>query len=278
MPVPAAVALAPAALGFLSNAGQAISGALNLKDDKAELSRLTPAFYKVQKEYDENRNQALGLAQSGITQTAKDYYTDTAGAGLGTGIDALRQLGGNPNDVARLMSSYNDSIRKVMAEDSEKQIGNIKYFQQVNKDLAGQKTMQWSINEYQPYQNKLKELTQRIAADKQNIWGGVQGAIGSAQAGVTALQNNDLLGKLYGGDTAGATKTSSVLGGGSISNPGRFQNTFGVPDIFDVTVGENYNRPDASQTQRTANPGMTEEQLNSLEQLLNEVRQNLQPQ
>lgn len=204
-------ALIPAALGVLTGGAQAISSAIGLKKDRKELDRLKQPFYKVQDEYYRNNNQAAELASGGITQGAKDFYSDMAGRGLGAGISGVLQAGGSPNDISKIFDSYNTSIRKLGVDDAEAQINNIKYYHQTNRDLAGQKTQQWAINEYQPYQNKLKDLTERVAANKANIWKGVQGVVGSVQAGVTASQNNKLLDNLFkgsAGDPTGGFGTS----------------------------------------------------------------------
>ncbi len=232
-------ALIPAALGVVSGIGQTISGIINQKKDKAELARLTPAFYKIQDEYQRNENQAAEMAGGGLTQGSKDFYGDMAGRGLSSGISGMLAAGGDPNNIARLFDSHNTSMRKLATDDSEAQINNIKYFQQVGKDLAGQKTQQWAVNEYQPYQNKLKELTQKIAANKQNIWNGIQGAIGGAQAGVTALQNEKLLGNLFKGidDAGGATMIDKAAASGKAINSFNF-----IQDPFkkqEATVSKN---------------------------------------
>lgn len=197
MPVPAAIALAPAAISLVSNAAQFFGANSQQKKDKEELARLATPFYKVQDEFYGNRNSALESAQSGLTQDSKDYYTDQASRGLGTGISAVLQGGGSPNDIARLLDSYNSGIKSIASEDATRQLDNIRYYHRANTELAGEKIKQWTINEYQPYQNKLKELTQRIAADKQNKFNAIQGAIGSIQAGVTSSQNNGLLKSLF---------------------------------------------------------------------------------
>jgi hypothetical protein len=201
--------LAAPILGVAAGVGQTVSGIINQKKDKAELARLAPAFYKIQDEYQRNENQAAEMAGGGLTQGSKDFYGDMAGRGLSSGISGMLAAGGDPNNIARLFDSYNTSARKLATDDSEAQINNIKYFQQVGKDLAGQKTQQWAVNEYQPYQNKLKELTQKIAANKQNIWNGIQGAIGGVQAGVTATQNEKLLSSLFKGIDGGANSTAT---------------------------------------------------------------------
>jgi hypothetical protein len=243
MPIGAAI---PAIIGGLASAGQAISGASNLRKDKAELARLSPAFYKIQDEYYGNYNQAAEMAGSGLTAGAKDYYSDMAGRGLGSAIGATMESGGSPNDIAKMFDSYNQSIRSLGVEDSERQVANIKYFQQVGKDLAGQKTQQWVINEYAPYQNKLKELTNRIAADKQNIWGGIQGVAGAAQAGVTAMQNDKLLNDLFKGvgDKDVGTKINAMGIVDKINKDVKFdfpeRQKLSLPDPY---PGQNINRP-----------------------------------
>ncbi len=192
MPLGGGLTLAGAGLSVLSGAGKAIFGGSELKKTKQELASLRMPGYKIQDEYFQNRNIAGSLAQGGLTQGAKDYYTEEAGRGLGAGISATLQGGGGVNDISRLLDTYNRGIKNVAAEDAEKQMSNIKNYTDTLKDLAGQKTMQWAINEYQPYQNKLKELTQRRAAGYQNLFGGIGDIAGGLGAAGTALQNTGL--------------------------------------------------------------------------------------
>lgn len=240
------LAAVPAVIGGLVSAGQAIGGASQLQKDKAELKRLTPAFYKIQDEYYRNERQAAGMAGQGITEGAKDYYSDMAGAGLGTGVSAAITANADPSMIAKIFDSYNTSIRKLASDDAEMQINNIKYYNQVGKELAGQKNQQWAINEYQPYQNKLKELTQRIAADKQNIWNGIQGVVGAGQAAVTATQNEKLLKGLFDTgkpamETAGQVSTAAQGLFSSIPDP--FQKTSSGQDLgFDEVTGVSFKK------------------------------------
>lgn len=189
MPLSGGLTLAGAGLNVIAGGAKSIFGANELKKTKQELAALHMPGYKIQDEYFQNRNIAGSLAQGGLTQGAKDYYTEEAGRGLGAGISATLQGGGGVNDISRLLDTYNRGIKNVAAEDAEKQMGNIKNYTDTLKDLAGQKTMQWAINEYQPYQNKLKELTQRRAAAYQNLFGGIGDVASSLGGAGTALQN-----------------------------------------------------------------------------------------
>ncbi len=89
------------------------------------------------------------------------------------------------NMVSSLFDKYNRNTAGLASEDAQAHQKNIQYFMKANSDLAGQKTTQFVVNELQPYENKLKELTERVASDKANIWGGIQTAVGSASAAGT---------------------------------------------------------------------------------------------
>ncbi len=184
--------------GELLGVGQLIKGTKDEKRAKQELSRLRQPLYGIQPEYYENRNILATEAGQGIPSATKDYLTSETQRGLGAGINALTQTGGGVNDISKLMDVYNRSLSKIGAEDAETHLKNIQYFMGANKDLAGQKTTQWAINEYQPYQAKLKELTKRREAAEQNIWGGLQSIVGASSANATANTNQDLFAKLFG--------------------------------------------------------------------------------
>lgn len=198
--------------GILAGGAETISGAVNLKRDKAALSALHAPFFRVQDEYYQNKNITQSEAGQGYTSAAKDYLTSESQKGLGTSLSALTQSGASPNDISKLFGVFRNSINNTAAQDSEMQMKNIKYFMDANKDLAAQKTTQWAINEEKPYEQQLKQITERIAADKSNIWGGVGTALGSTSALGTSLSNNKLINKLFGNKAAGGAVADPFQG------------------------------------------------------------------
>lgn len=188
-------------IGKLVGAVELIKGHKQQKQDEAELSKLSRPFMQIQDEYIQNRNLAAGQAQQGIPQSTLDYVTNKNDQGLSTAIDYLKQAGGSPNDIAKLFSTYSNSVNATGAQDAAMHSKNIEYFMSANKDLAGQKTNQFVVNELQPYEEKLKQITQNIAADKQNQVNGVNAIIGSGTATATTLSNAGLNnGNSGGGD------------------------------------------------------------------------------
>lgn len=197
-----------AALGVLKGGYDFFSN--KSKEDQAirEIQALKDPFYKIQDEYIQNRDIGASIASQGLTSGAKDYYTTEAQRGLGGAIGAIEQGGGTPSDLANLFGVYDRAITKTAAMDAEAKLNNLGIFMNVNKDLAGQKNIQWSLNEDQPYQRKLKELTQRRAAAEQNQNTGLNTAISSISSWETANQNAKLFNQLFGNNAPTISSTA----------------------------------------------------------------------
>jgi hypothetical protein len=204
MPIPLAAALevGSAVGGAIKGIGTFFGAKSDEQKAQDELRKLKDPFYKIQNEYIQNRDIAGNMASGGLPESTKNYVTQEAQRGLGTSLSALGQNGGGVNDVARLNDVYMNSIDKVAAEDAQAKLGNIQNFFNANKEVAGQKTIQWTLNEYRPFERKLKEITQRIGAAKQNQNTGLNTAISSVGAAGTALSNNDLMNKLFANNKA----------------------------------------------------------------------------
>lgn len=182
-----------AGAGIALGGAQLIMGAIDEKKAKNELRRLNRPFYKIQDEYLQNRNLAEELAGGGLPDATKAFLTTEAERGLGTGIRGILDSGGSPNDISKLFSSFDSAVMKTAAEDAQARLGNIKNFMDVNREIAGQKQIQFGINELQPYESALKSIQDRREAARQNMFGGAQTIIGSASALGTGLQNQGLL-------------------------------------------------------------------------------------
>lgn len=180
----------------------------NSKEKKAKKARaaLKAPFYDVQNEYYQNANSAASMAQGGLPTASKDFYTNKSQQGLSSGITAINANGGNPNDIAKIFQGYDDGIGKIATVDAETHLNNIKYYHQVNKDLAGQKTIQWAINKQQPYLNTLKELSaaQKAGEATKNE------AYGDALSAVSSFGTSMAGGKGFGGGGGGKTSGGSI--------------------------------------------------------------------
>lgn len=202
------------------------------EEEKAreELERLKMPFYKIQDEYIQNRNISGNMASTGLPDATKNYYTTEAQRGLGGGLNAVMTAGGTPNDVNNLLDVYNNSVSRVAVEDAQARLQNIQNFMNVNRELAGQKTTQWSLNEYAPYQRKLKEITERIGAAKQNQNNSFNNIIGSVSAAGTALSNNDLMNRLF------ANRSSSTGDAGRVMDVTAPTNSVAAPNFSRPTI------------------------------------------
>ena len=231
-----AIALAAAGVGLVEGGIKLYSSLHNKKKEEDALANLNNPFYKIQNEFYQNKNIAAEQAQSGLTSTAKNYLTGENERGLGAGIQAILATGGSGGDVSKIFDTYNRSTFNTAAADSDAQQKNIQYFMDVNKELAGQKITQWSLNEYQPYENKLKQITQNIAADKANANDAGNQIIGSLAAGATAYSNKNLQDSEEGVNNAKASYYNRLFGsGGGQQDPFSASDNFSTQDS-DVTL------------------------------------------
>ncbi len=213
----AALQVGSAAVGAVKGVADFFSANSEMKRAEEERKKLVQPFYKIQNEYFQNRNIAASNAESGLPESTKNYLTQESQRGFGTALGATQANGGmGGNDAGRLYDTYLNHLDKTAAEDAQAKIGNINMFMTANKDLAGQKTTKWALDEYKPYERKLKEITQRIAAAKMNKNNALNMAIGSAGAAGTALSNNDLMNKLF---PSGGSGGAESLGRVAMANP-----------------------------------------------------------
>lgn len=213
----------------------------NRKEKKAKKAReaLKNPFYNIQDEYYQNVNSANQMAQGGLPAASKDYYTNKSQQGLSAGITAINANGGNPNDIAKIFQGYDDGIGKVATVDAETHLNNIKYYQQVNKDLAGQKNIQWGLNVKQPHDNTLRELSAAQKAGEATKNEAYGDALSSLSSFGTSMAGGSGFGS-GGGKTTSQQPMSTV--GTSIesgrysefSNPQRMTNP-GTPQIAQVS-------------------------------------------
>lgn len=236
------VAAGVASAALTLAAAKWISG--NSKEKKAKKARekLTPAFYDIQDEYYQNKNSAANMAEGGLPAATKDYYTTQSEKGLSAGIQGILQGGGNPNDISKLYQTYDDSVAKISAADAETHLNNIKYYMGVNKDLAGQKTIQWAINKQQPYLNTLKELSaaQKAGeATKNEAYGDAMSALSSFGTSMSG-SGGSFGGGSKGGGTGGGDSTYAKMfsnsagtsGAGGSGHSTNFSTNNGMSDPF----------------------------------------------
>lgn len=223
-------------MGMWAGTFQILDSVKKEKQAAKELSRLKPAFYKIQDEYFQNKNLAEGMAMSGLPQSSKDYADIERQRGLSTGIGALVQSGASPNDISQLLGTYNLSVDRTAAEDAQAKLENIKYFMNTNKDLAGQKTIQWSYNEELPYERKLKDITKRREAAEANKWAGLNLAIGATSALGTGMANQDV-NPIGGGDAKSSAYNKLFNSGGA--KPG-ISNTNTTNDQIEAIFNQLY--------------------------------------
>lgn len=229
MPLPALVAAAPAIIGAAKGGLDIITGGSKYEKLKAEMDALATPFYKIQSEYTQNRDIAANRASRGMGAEQLDYLTNENQRGLGAGISALTQGGGGVNDLAKILDVYARTAERTAADDAALQTQNIAQFFAANKDLAGQKTIQWHENEYQPWANKQSLLAEQMNIAKKKKEEGFNSLLSGISGALTPFLNQDLnkamtqtrpMGSMpAGGFMPNATETAYNVSGFTGMNP-----------------------------------------------------------
>lgn len=167
----------------------------NAQDKEAakEGAALKRPFEQVQPEYYQIKNLAEENASGGFTSAEKQYTQDQRERGLTTSLSALKQTGAGPNDFAGLDEVFSGSLRSEAADDARMHLQNINLFSNASKDLAAQKTIQWGVNEKEPFETKLNEIMgRRVAAktNENNATDELLGSLSAAGTGINSYMNN----------------------------------------------------------------------------------------
>jgi len=238
------VAAGVASAGLTLAAVKWVSGNSKEKKAKRERAKLKNPFYDIQNEYYQNVNSANQMAQGGLPAATKDYYTNKSQQGLSAGITAINANGGNPSDISKILQTYDDGIGKISSVDAETHLNNIKYYMGVNKDLAGQKTIQWGLNVKQPHDNTLRELAAAQKAGEATKNEAYGDAMSSLSSFGTSMSGS---GGFGGGSGKGTTAALGVSGGGHSSDSFRGSSHANGNSNFD-TSGSNRNNNNTEQT------------------------------
>lgn len=178
-----AIPLLAIGIGLMAAAGAAksIHGANQAKQGRRMAAQNIRPEFEIQPEFIDNQALAASLAQSGLPESSLQYYTSNLERGLSSGTSAMLQAGGGPNAVSGLFDQYQQGLSGIAAADAQAKVNNIRYFIDRNRDLAEQRTMQWSLNKYEPYKDTARTAAQLQATGTENIFSGVS-QIGSSLA------------------------------------------------------------------------------------------------
>jgi hypothetical protein len=148
---------------------------------EADLKNTIAPYYSIPQEWYDNDNIASAQAETGMSLPARNYYTKMSDAGLSSGLDAITKAGGNVNNVAELMDSYDNGLNKIAAGDDELRDQKIRTFLDQNANLGNEREKQWTLNQYEPYRNRVAADNQKAAISTQNAYSGLDD-IGNAAA------------------------------------------------------------------------------------------------
>lgn len=176
----------------LSGLAKTILGADQAAEGRALLKSAVRPEYDIQDEYYDNVSISNNMAQSGIPAATRDFYNTQSERGLTSSTDAVLRTGGGMNSIADIYDRYNQGNARMAAQDAELRLGNLRNLMEQNKTLAGQKTIKWSLDEYEPYKDKVRAGNAAVTAGTNNFFTGLSGITSTlANAAIAQSQKDE---------------------------------------------------------------------------------------
>jgi len=135
-------------------------------------------------------------ANFGFGQQATNYYTESVNRGLGSGINAILQGGGDINMINSLVGGATNAYKQYAIADAQQKLQN-------QGALVNDQRAAWDYNSNIPFQQKYYRSVQQTNAGAQNVAGGFQDFIGAGTSlagmgGMGGKQEGNVQGYDYG--------------------------------------------------------------------------------
>lgn len=206
--------------------------------------------YDIPMEYYKDLNLAQQRASRGLPSQALSTYYDNIGQQQAGSLNALLQMGGDPNQVNQIYGTGVQASQELLAKDAMAKDANINALQDAYLRMGDQKNQEWLINKYQPYADKAEQYSQDKQAGFQNFFGGLDTAATSFATNATSKLAAEYEKMMNGGGQKVASNTTDS----GFTPSGAFGNNQTGFDQYDMppqnlNLGENnlsYGLPDYS--------------------------------
>lgn len=138
-------------------------------------------------------------ANFGFGQQATNYYTENVNRGLGAGINAITQGGGDLNQIMSLINGSQNAYKQYAMADAQQKLAN-------QSALVNEQRAAWDYNSNIPFQQHYYRAVQQTNAGAQNVAGGFQDLVGAG----TSMASMGMSGGKQEGGNAFANSASNA--------------------------------------------------------------------
>ncbi len=201
-----------AALGAQALTGlvQGVTGILQKGKAKRMAASNKRPFYNIPQTELENKRIADRNAARGLSDEARNLYTQSSDRQLTAGIDAITTGGGTVDNIAELYTAANSGVSKMALLDDQMRVENMRRLTEENNRYSDSMDKQWQVNQWGPYADKAQAAAALSKQGTDNTWKGVN-TIGESVANyATAKSDYPNPYGSRGGGSAGTAGTETV--------------------------------------------------------------------
>lgn len=195
MPLPLAI---PLIMGGLQTA----QGVMQ-KIKAAKLAKRNPRPKLKDNKFLNDQYQLTGsYAGTGLTAGAKDLMVTNNDRNQSSALDALLKTGGSANLVGDIYSSGQDALRGLALAEDQARVNNMNRYLGVVGKKSEEERDQFFVNEYAPWKDQAKLISELSTQGMDNIWKGFNTGGSAALQAIDANQYEKMLegNVLEGGD------------------------------------------------------------------------------
>jgi len=200
MPLPLALALAPAAI----QAGTGIYQAVKGNQLRNSMDRPT---YEIPQEILDSLTDAQIQALRGMPAEQKQQYIDNVMRSQQASLDAMGDRKAGLAGLAGVQQTAVDAYRNMLSMDAQQRQANEQALQNTRGVVAGFRDKSFDYNQAQPYQETMAAAEAMTGAGMQNIMGGVQSG---SQMGLDAVMFNQYMNGIGGSGSTVPTTVAST--------------------------------------------------------------------
>ena len=187
--MPITTTLIAGGLNIGMSAGKFFGGLKDKKEGKERLENLDDPFFEIPDEVQENVDLNQQLANEGIQKQEKNFYRDSLKEDEANTISSFQTRKGGMDGAEIVGRNNRLAAKDLLIADANKRLENTRSLIKSKEKMADYKTMQFDINEMQPFERGYNYANALIGSGEQNMYGALSDLTKSTTTLATGLNS-----------------------------------------------------------------------------------------
>jgi len=227
--------IASSGLGLLLGAGEAIWGGINKKkyQQQYDAESANRPKYGINPEEYNIQNLAESQAGQGMSDAARTQLQNQTESNSAAAYNAALKGGADPNTISSIAGNTQNSLNQNAIYEDQARLQHLSNLQNVWARMSANKDKQWTINEEQPWKDKMTSIYGQLQGANNMFNSGLNMAGSGLMSLGSKLFSSNSSGGQGGGDqgAGGAGESQMPSGGGNGQGNGNSGQDYGGSNL-----------------------------------------------